>query len=542
MAARSDSPVGRHDHEHLRRFLLARQAGDPVEMRRWWEELVIDFRRPDGRPRGRQPHGPPGRPRARGRGPAGDAPLLPEAHPLVQRNVDGRAGRRDQDAVPLRLRRRATGGRGLPGMPALARRGLGRRVRRRRSRVPRSELDAAREAYEAEEDQADTDAFLDWALPMFASSDQLLSEFIGDWNAGRRPDVRAYLKRVPAGAEREELACSSAGGSRSRPRRPTTHPPGRPSAPSPSSSACSPPRTPTRACGRSCFPPCASDRGCRWRSLRVSSPSASASACRSRADRGLPRAPRAWRARDLAALAPPARRASDALGRLARTTGRRRRLRPRPAPGKRRRHAVPPGGRRRRLGGRRLRGLERGGPRAGAGRGARRGRPALPRRPGRLVNRRLAEQPHDCVRERRFCLGVATQHGVQAAAPQRLGGIREVVERAEAVGERRAAEARERRGGLPGSITAVSSATHASPASPSWPKHPGKRRDRIEAQLGARLAGALGAPVAVQRHDGRIARRFGPPRQAAPARPDPSAWTTTTTTCPAAGRRSATAR
>lgn len=192
------------------------------------------------------------------------------------------------------------------------------------------------------------------------------------------------------------------------------------------------------------LPPCASDRGCRWRSLRVSSPSASASACRSRADRGLPRAPRAWRARDLAALAPPARRASDALGRLARTTGRRRRLRPRPAPGKRRRHAVPPGGRRRRLGGRRLRGLERGGPRAGAGRGARRGRPALPRRPGRLVNRRLAEQPHDCVRERRFCLGVATQHGVQAAAPQRLGGYGKsssVPRRSENVGQPRRANA-----------------------------------------------------------------------------------------------------
>jgi hypothetical protein len=35
--------VGRHDDEHLRRFLGARSRGDAVEMRRWWDELVIDF-------------------------------------------------------------------------------------------------------------------------------------------------------------------------------------------------------------------------------------------------------------------------------------------------------------------------------------------------------------------------------------------------------------------------------------------------------------------------------------------------------------------
>jgi hypothetical protein len=33
--------VGRHDDEHLRRFLAARRDGDAVEMRRCWEELVI---------------------------------------------------------------------------------------------------------------------------------------------------------------------------------------------------------------------------------------------------------------------------------------------------------------------------------------------------------------------------------------------------------------------------------------------------------------------------------------------------------------------
>ena len=38
-------PVGvaQHDEEHLRRFLRARAQADPVEMRRWWDELVIDF-------------------------------------------------------------------------------------------------------------------------------------------------------------------------------------------------------------------------------------------------------------------------------------------------------------------------------------------------------------------------------------------------------------------------------------------------------------------------------------------------------------------
>jgi DNA-directed RNA polymerase specialized sigma24 family protein len=36
--------VGKHDDEHLRRFLKARAAGDAREMRRWWEELIIDFR------------------------------------------------------------------------------------------------------------------------------------------------------------------------------------------------------------------------------------------------------------------------------------------------------------------------------------------------------------------------------------------------------------------------------------------------------------------------------------------------------------------
>ena len=44
VAARSDSPsVGRHDDEHLRRFLVARKGGDAEAMRRAWEEVVIAF-------------------------------------------------------------------------------------------------------------------------------------------------------------------------------------------------------------------------------------------------------------------------------------------------------------------------------------------------------------------------------------------------------------------------------------------------------------------------------------------------------------------
>lgn len=44
MLERSDArSVGRHEDEHLRRFVAARERGDAGEMRRWWEELVIDF-------------------------------------------------------------------------------------------------------------------------------------------------------------------------------------------------------------------------------------------------------------------------------------------------------------------------------------------------------------------------------------------------------------------------------------------------------------------------------------------------------------------
>jgi DNA-directed RNA polymerase specialized sigma24 family protein len=44
VAPRSDTrTVGKHEDEHLRRFLVARRRGDAREMRRWWDELVVDF-------------------------------------------------------------------------------------------------------------------------------------------------------------------------------------------------------------------------------------------------------------------------------------------------------------------------------------------------------------------------------------------------------------------------------------------------------------------------------------------------------------------
>src|SRR5688500_1390547 len=37
-------------------------------------------------------------------------------------------------------------------------------------------------------------------------TDRVLSEFIDEWNAGRRPRVRDYLARLPDGPARDELA------------------------------------------------------------------------------------------------------------------------------------------------------------------------------------------------------------------------------------------------------------------------------------------------------------------------------------------------
>jgi RNA polymerase sigma factor (sigma-70 family) len=44
VAASSDTRgLGKHDDEHLRRFLAARDQADATQMRRWWDELVVDF-------------------------------------------------------------------------------------------------------------------------------------------------------------------------------------------------------------------------------------------------------------------------------------------------------------------------------------------------------------------------------------------------------------------------------------------------------------------------------------------------------------------
>ena len=39
-----------------------------------------------------------------------------------------------------------------------------------------------------------------------STTDQVLSEFIDAWNAGRRPSAREYLARLPDGPDRDELA------------------------------------------------------------------------------------------------------------------------------------------------------------------------------------------------------------------------------------------------------------------------------------------------------------------------------------------------
>jgi transcriptional regulator with XRE-family HTH domain len=39
-----------------------------------------------------------------------------------------------------------------------------------------------------------------------STTEQVLSDFIDAWNAGRRPRLRDYLERVPAGTQRDDLA------------------------------------------------------------------------------------------------------------------------------------------------------------------------------------------------------------------------------------------------------------------------------------------------------------------------------------------------
>jgi hypothetical protein len=39
-----------------------------------------------------------------------------------------------------------------------------------------------------------------------STNDQILSDFVDAWNAGRRPGALEYLARAPEGAERDALA------------------------------------------------------------------------------------------------------------------------------------------------------------------------------------------------------------------------------------------------------------------------------------------------------------------------------------------------
>ena len=101
--------VGRHEAEHLRRFLDARGRGDAAAMRRWWEELVIDlYDRVDGLVARGAPRAAR-RPRARGRRRAEPGADLRAAHPHLRGRVDGRARQRHGDARPRHLHRRPAG-------------------------------------------------------------------------------------------------------------------------------------------------------------------------------------------------------------------------------------------------------------------------------------------------------------------------------------------------------------------------------------------------------------------------------------------------
>ena len=72
-----------------------------------------------------------------------------------------------------------------------------------------------------------------------STTDQVLSEFIDAWNAGRRPRVREYLARLPTAPTATSSPTSSRPGSRSPRPPPTTSPPAPRSAPSRPSPACS---------------------------------------------------------------------------------------------------------------------------------------------------------------------------------------------------------------------------------------------------------------------------------------------------------------
>ncbi len=164
VAARSDSPsVRRDEDEHLRKFVAARAAGDGAEMRRWWGELVTDFfDRMDG--------------------------LVALAHKGALNDDE------HQDAVQESFRRFAeklidsfegvSMGELVNATKRLcwfAFKDVQRDAAKHRTRSldrgwdgdddsPNWETNAAREAHQAQEEEADTKAFLAWAMPQLLES------------------------------------------------------------------------------------------------------------------------------------------------------------------------------------------------------------------------------------------------------------------------------------------------------------------------------------------------------------------------------------
>jgi len=186
--------VGRHDEEHLRRFVAARRAGDADGMRRWWGEIVIDlFDRVDG---------------------------------IVGATHRGRLDDQEHElAVQLTLIRFLTNlmrtfEGACMGELVKATRTMARgicidvqrssiRRRRRTSSLddgwdaaegpsPAWEADAAAERFARDERSADVEAFLAWALPQLLESRRAVVErtFYG----ADLPEICAELGLTPANA------------------------------------------------------------------------------------------------------------------------------------------------------------------------------------------------------------------------------------------------------------------------------------------------------------------------------------------------------
>ncbi len=176
VAARSDSSsVGRHDDEHLRRFLAARTAGDANEMRRWWEELVIDFA---DRMNGLVMANHKGRLDAAEHEEAVQRAMVKFSRNLIESFKGVSMGELvnatkqlcwyvcvdvQRDAAAYRERHYSLEANWADGAAD-------------DKPSPAWEADAAREAYERELSDADTDAFLEWALPQLAASRRAVLE------------------------------------------------------------------------------------------------------------------------------------------------------------------------------------------------------------------------------------------------------------------------------------------------------------------------------------------------------------------------------